>query len=196
MHVKLLYRANEKVSHKRKCPGIYISMRKKIFWISIIVAVFLIWLDETVKTLILHYDGQRINHCNGSDCLIHYHPVLNEAGSFLNQKLDMQYNYPVFMGIGVLGIIFSVYLFWQFWEARKKYNCSSMVFVPGTVFLAACVGRVIERLIWDYTLDFIAVKNAGVIDLIDVYLWVGGFGLLMANLYIQILERRAKRCSC
>ena len=159
-------------------------------------AVLLARLDEMVKTMILCYDGQAINNCDRKNSLIYYQPVFNNAGSILNGKMDKPYNYLLFMGIGILGILFSLYLFWYFGEVRKKYNCSSMIFVPVTVFLAACIGRVTERLVWDYTLDFIAVKNAGVLDLIDIYLWVGGLGLLIANFYVQILERRAKRCSC
>lgn len=160
-----------------------------------ISAVLLVILDETIKSLIWCYDGCAINNCGGSDRLIHYHPIFNEAGSFLNRKLDMQYNYLIFMGIGVIGMAFCAYLFWYFLKARQKYNCSSVVFVPVTVFLAACVGRVYERPIWDYTLDYIAIKNAGILDLIDVYLWVGGIGLLIANFYIQNKEKKVQRCS-
>lgn len=184
------------MSHKENGTGIYNIMRKRIIGIIVVCAVLLARLDEKVKTLILRYDGQAINNFDKKSGFIYYRPVFQKGEGIFSGKLDMPYRYWIFVGVGILGILFSLYLFRYFWKARKEYNCNGIIFVPVTVFLAACIGRVTERLIWDYTLDYIAVKNAGVLDLIDIYLWVGGLGLLIVNFYIQILERRAKRCSC
>ena len=48
-----------------------------------------------------HYSDQT---CSGSRSIVHFHPEINEAGSFLNLRFGITYNEPVFILMTVAGL--------------------------------------------------------------------------------------------
>lgn len=169
-----------------------LKQEKKKLLLSLLLAVALVAVDELIKTAIFYFDKKTIGNCTGSDSLIHYHPVFNEAGSFLNIKFDVEYSYFVFLGINIVGLLLSVYMFCFLLQSRYLFRCSGIVYVPAAFFFAACLGRLIERIVWGYTLDYVAIKKIGIIDLIDMYLWVAGIGFVIAIIHIQMLEKKVQ----
>lgn len=170
-----------------------LKKEKKILQLSVVLVAFLIMVDEIIKYVIYSFDNGAIDNCEGSSSIIHYHPVFNEKGSFLNLKLDMEYHYILFLGITLLGILFSMFLFFYLLKARQIHKCHYGIMVPAIFFLAACVGRLIERFFWQYTLDYIAIRKIGIMDLVDLYLVIGCIGLFGVACYVQSLENKLKK---
>lgn len=167
--------------------------QKKSIGLTLILTLFLIGVDQLLKWIIFTFDRASIDNCNGSKFIFHYHPVFNEKGSFLNLKLNLEYNYPLFLGITFMGIILCVYLLCYFLKAKQLYCSGYGIMLPVVFFLAACGGRLVERILWRYTLDYIAIRNMGILDLIDIYLVLGCAGLLMVACYIQWMENKLKK---
>jgi len=94
--------------------------------------------------------------------------------------------------ICILGIVLVVYLLYYFSKIVQMYHCNCCIFVPLVFVFAACAGRLFERFIWDYTLDYIAIKRIGILDLLDAYLAIGGITLIIALGYAQSLENKKK----
>lgn len=55
------------------------------------------------------------------------------------------------------------------------------------------MGRLLERLIWRYTFDFIAVRKIGILDVCDLYLTIGCIALVITAIYFQVCENRQTR---
>ena len=68
---------------------------------SIVFCVFLLLFAVGVS---YYFHGKYDNNtpvCNGSSRLVHFHPVINDSGSFLNLKLGFMYNQTIFIVISL-----------------------------------------------------------------------------------------------
>lgn len=162
----------------------------KSLGLSLTIAICMIGIDQLIKWCIYTYNKDAINNCNGSNHIFHYHPVFNESGSFLNLKLNMEYNKFLFLGIALVGVLLGLYLLNYSLRMKQLYCCNYIIMLPSNFFLAACFGRLLERIFWQYTLDFIAIKNIGVLDFIDIYLVFGCVGLIFVACYLQYMENK------
>lgn len=115
----------------------FLEQEKRNIILSLVIVVLLVAIDEVIKGLIYHLDRNAIGNCEGSESLIHYHPVFNEAGSFLNLKLDLEYQYPMFLGMALVGIAVGIYLLYYIFKTRQRFDCSGLLFIPTSIFLAA-----------------------------------------------------------
>lgn len=131
--------------------------------------------------------------CEGSGAFIHFHPEINSAGSFLNLKLGMEYNELLFMLLIVCGFLAAGMLLIYIIFLNDFYGAGTWTLISPILFMSASVGRLAERLIWEYTFDFIAVKNVGILDMCDVYLLGGCAVLLITAAYFQNCETKKMR---
>ena len=161
----------------------------KLFSIAIIA--FLIIIHIFVAYILNTYYSDSI--CSGSSSIIHFHPEINEAGSFLNLKFDINYNRFVFVFMAVLGLFASILFLLYVLFAREVYSAAIYVILSPVFFISGCMGRILERLIWGYTFDFIAVRNTGILDLCDLYLIIGCIALVTTAVYFQVCENKQTR---
>ena len=56
---------------------------------------------------------------------------------------------------------------------------------PIDEWLAVGLGRIIERVFWEFTLDYIAVRNFGIWDTLDFYAIFGGIGVVIMFLFFD-----------
>ena len=161
----------------------------KLFSIAIIA--FLIIIHIFVAYILNTYYSDSI--CSGSSSIIHFHPEINEAGSFLNLKFDINYNRFVFVFMAVLGLFASILFLLYVLFAREVYSAAIYVILSPVFFISGCMGRILERLIWGHTFDFIAVRNTGILDLCDLYLIIGCIALVMTAVYFQVCENKQTR---
>lgn len=161
----------------------------KLFSIAIIA--FLIIIHIFVAYILNTYYSDSI--CSGSSWIIHFHPEINEAGSFLNLKFDINYNRFVFVFMAVLGLFASILFLLYVLFAREVYSAAIYVILSPVFFISGCMGRLLERLIWRYTFDFIAVRNIGILDVCDLYLTIGCIALVITAIYFQVCENKQTR---
>lgn len=147
-------------------------------------------MDEIIKFIIYYFFSDKIDSCSGSNFLIHLHPTFNKSGSFLNLKLNSEFNYFVFFLLTIFGFLFSVFLFILFLQKKNFYNISGLSLITAVFFISGTLGRVIERFLWDFTLDFIAVKYIGILDLIDLYFLLGCIGIIIVSFIFQLYDNK------
>ena len=111
----------------------------------------------------------------------------------MNLKFDINYNRFVFVFIAVLGLFASILFLLYVLFAREVYSAAIYVILSPVFFISGCMGRILERLIWGYTFDFIAVRNTGILDLCDLYLIIGCIALVMTAVYFQVCENERTR---
>ena len=77
--------------------------KRKSKLLSLVMIVFLIGVHMFVAFMLnyYHYSDQT---CSGSRSIVHFHPEINEAGSFLNLRFGITYNEPVFILMTVAGL--------------------------------------------------------------------------------------------
>lgn len=152
----------------------------------------LIVQDIVLKFYIVNMSKMEWNTCENSGQFIHFHPTYNTAGSFLALKLGTQISSTVFI---LLALFFSVIVagvgMWCMGKL-KDYQKEKLALIPFDILLAGTVGRVVERCIWQYTLDYIAIKNIAICDLLDIYLFVGAVGVGIVGVYIDYLKGKKK----
>lgn len=86
-----------------------LKTEKKPIFISIICVGILVLIDIFIKEWIKKNDLQNIGKCEGSRALIHYHPVYNEKGSYINLVTSLEYNRIIFLIIAFIGIVFGLF---------------------------------------------------------------------------------------
>ena len=166
--------------------------KREIKLLSLVMIVFLISVHMFVAFMLnyYHYSDQTYS---GSRSIVHFHPEINEAGSFLNLKFGITYSVPVFILITVLGVfagrLFLAYVLFL----REVYSTVICVIISPVFFISGCMGRFLERLIWGYTFDFIAVRNIGILDVCDLYLSIGCIALVITAIYFQVCENNQTR---
>ena len=111
----------------------------------------------------------------------------------MNLKFDINYNRFVFVFMAVLGLFASILFLLYVLFAREVYSAAIYVILSPVFFISGCMGRILERLIWGYTFDFIAVRNTGILDLCDLYLIIGCIALVMTAVYFQVCENKQTR---
>lgn len=166
--------------------------QKKTIFILIICVGILVLIDIFIKEWIKKNDLQNIGKCSGSRALIHYHPVYNEKGSYINLITSLEYNRIIFLIIAFIGIIFGAFLLKYILKSKRRYGYNMVVIVPEILFIAAYVGRFVERIRGFYTLDYIAIKNVGILDLLDFYFVLGCVGIIVVSMYIQNIDTKQK----
>lgn len=154
--------------------------------------VFLIGVHMSVAFMLnyYHYFDQT---CSGSRSLVHFHPEINEAGSFLNLKLGITYNESVFIVMTAAGLFAGILFLLYVLFLREVYSAVICVIISPVFFISGCMGRLLERLIWRYTFDFIAVRNIGILDVCDLYLTIGCIALVITAIYFQVCENKQTR---
>ena len=169
---------------------------RKVLITSAIYIVVLIGINLFLSFVLRQKYCDLLNLCEGSEKLIHFHPTINESGSFLNLKLDLEYDRLVFIivNIGALGA--ATICFMYFLYLKGIYNTGDYVVMPMVLFIAGCLGRIAERIIWEYTFDYIAIKKIGILDLIDLYLVIGCVSLLGITIVFQKMENTQTKKMC
>ena len=76
---------------------------------------------------------------------------------------------------------------------REVYSAVICVIISPVFFISGCMGRFLERSIWRYTFDFIAVRKIGILDVCDLYLTIGCIALVITAIYFQVCENRQTR---
>ncbi len=171
----------------------YVKVNKAIF-LSLLLLCALSMSGMLVTSYILRQTSLHlIGTCTGSDQFLHFHPAMNEAGSTLALRLGLPYARGLFIALClVLSAGVALYAIYQTYLCRF-YRVSTALCLPMGLLLGACLGRAVERVLWPYTLDFIAVRNLGIWDVGDVLLFLGALGLLAWALVQSFLERKATR---
>ena len=166
--------------------------KRKSKLLSLVMIVFLIGVHMSVAFMLnyYHYFDQT---CSGSRSLVHFHPEINEAGSFLNLKLGITYNESVFIVMTAAGLFAGILFLLYVLFLREVYSAVICVIISPVFFISGCMGRLLERLIWRYTFDFIAVRNIGILDVCDLYLTIGCIALVITAIYFQVCESRQTR---
>ena len=166
--------------------------KRKSKLLSLVMIVFLIGVHMSVAFMLnyYHYFDQT---CSGSRSLVHFHPEINEAGSFLNLKLGITYNEPVFIVMTAAGLFAGILFLLYVLFLREVYSAVICVIISPVFFISGCMGRLLERLIWRYTFDFIAVRNIGILDVCDLYLTIGCIALVITAIYFQVCENKQTR---
>lgn len=163
--------------------------KRKSKLLSLVMIVFLIGVHMSVAFMLnyYHYFDQT---CSGSRSLVHFHPEINEAGSFLNLKLGITYNESVFIVMTAAGLFAGILFLLYVLFLREVYSAVICVIISPVFFISGCMGRLLERLIWRYTFDFIAVRNIGILDVCDLYLTIGCIALVITAIYFQVCENK------
>ena len=166
--------------------------KRKSKLLSLVMIVFLIGVHMSVAFMLnyYHYFDQT---CSGSRSLVHFHPEINEAGSFLNLKLGITYNESVFIVMTAAGLFAGILFLLYVLFLREVYSAVICVIISPVFFISGCMGRLLERLIWRYTFDFIAVRNIGILDVCDLYLTIGCIALVITAIYFQVCENKQTR---
>ena len=166
--------------------------KRKSKLLSLVMIVFLIGVHMSVAFMLnyYHYFDQT---CSGSRSLVHFHPEINEAGSFLNLKLGITYNESVFIVMTAAGLFAGILFLLYVLFLREVYSAVICVIISPVFFISGCMGRLLERLIWRYTFDFIAVRKIGILDVCDLYLTIGCIALVITAVYFQVCENRQTR---
>lgn len=166
--------------------------KRKSKLLSLVMIVFLIGVHMFVAFM-LNYYHYSDHTCSASRSIVHFHPEINEAGSFLNLKFDLAYSAPVFILLTIsalfVGIVFLLYVLFL----REVYSATILVIISPVFFISGCMGRLLERLIWGYTFDFIAVRDIGILDVCDLYLTIGCIALVITAIYFQVCENKQTR---
>ena len=134
-----------------------------------------------------------IDLCSGDDSLIHFHPTLNQHGSFLNMRLDIAYVKPLFLTLIIFGFLLAVLYAIYFLYLKQLYQAKWFVMLSPTFMLTVCLARFVERLLWDYTFNFIAIKGIGILDMIDIFIIVALVGLIYSAVCFQQYEQNKIR---
>ena len=166
--------------------------KRKSKLLSLVMIVFFIGVHMSVAFMLnyYHYFDQT---CSGSRSLVHFHPEINEAGSFLNLKLGITYNESVFIVMTAAGLFAGILFLLYVLFLREVYSAVICVIISPVFFISGCMGRLLERLIWRYTFDFIAVRNIGILDVCDLYLTIGCIALVITAIYFQVCENKQTR---
>ena len=154
---------------------------KKTDVLHLSLIAILIILDEFIKYYIVHVIKAPLDVCNGEGGLVHFHPTFNTAGNALSLRTGLEFSQGLFLMVACVGTVVMLYDW-------IKYRNTAGVLVFDLV-LAGTLGRVIERLFWSYTLDYIAVKNLAIFDLIDIYLFLGAAGAAVFLVYVDVKKK-------
>ena len=166
--------------------------KRKSKLLSLVMIVFLIGVHMSVAFMLNYY--HYFDHtCSVSRSVVHFHPEINEAGSFLNLKLGITYNESVFIVMTAAGLFAGILFLLYVLFLREVYSAVICVIISPVFFISGCMGRLLERLIWRYTFDFIAVRNIGILDVCDLYLTIGCIALVITAIYFQVCENKQTR---
>lgn len=165
---------------------------QRVICLSAVSVMILVIVDMLIKHYIMKYDANNIGLCAGSDKIFHYHPVYNEMGSYINLKLNLEYKRNMFVVLAFFASLFSLYMLYYLLKKKQIYCYSDMAIIPCVLFISACIGRLVERMRENYTLDYIAIRKIGILDLLDVYFVIGAVGLGVILLRLEYLDKKRK----
>lgn len=178
-----------------------LKKEKKTIILSALLAFLLIIFDLWTKNFILRFWGDKLDKCNNEGSFIHFHPVYNEAGNTLSLKTGLTFSKNIFFALCLIGAVFTVFYYLYFLYIKNILDLNLLCVVPLVFLFAGIMARLIERPIWRYTLDFIAIKNIGIIDFVDLYFLVAFIGILLMlivsevkdNAYLKELTKQQKK---
>lgn len=156
---------------------------------SIVFCVFLLLFAVGVSYYLHGKYDNNIPVCNGSSRLVHFHPVINDSGSFLNLKLGFMYRQTIFIVISLFGAAASFVLYCYLMYLCNVYHVKQIALIPSCVMFSACLSRAVERVFWTYTMDFIAIKHIGILDVIDCYLFIACLSFIITA---SVFSRKEK----
>lgn len=161
---------------------------KHIIWIA-----FWIGLDQLVKYFLVYIKHVTVYPQNSSKQLISFYPFYNVAGSFLSSAFGIPYSKT---GFYVCAAVFTVLMaFCYVWVYRKleSYGMSKKIFFAMDLLLAGGWGRIVDKIFWKYTLDYIAIRYIGICDLLDFYATIGEISLYILLIYFMYCRRIKSR---
>lgn len=156
----------------------------------IIFILLLTAIDIVIKKYILFTYSDRLDQCSGG--MIHFHPKYNEAGSFVNDRFGVGFSQVRFEIFLLLFIVLLIKLWFDLQKEciNKGYNQKWMYVYD--LFIAACFARAFERLGGRYTLDYLAIKNIGILDTGDIYIVIGAIGMGIFGIYCVLKSKELK----
>ena len=115
--------------------------KRKSKLLSLVMIVFLIGVHMFVVFMLnyYHYSDQT---CSGSRSIVHFHPEINEAGSFLNLRFGITYNEPVFILMTVAGLFAGTLFFVICALFKRSVFCSNMCDYFSGLFYKRMYGKV------------------------------------------------------
>jgi len=157
----------------------FVRKNKKCILMSLI-ASFLVAATNTIISFWLRINYlDKINTCNGSNKLIHFCPTINKSGSMLNLKFGLHYNQILFIGMILIWMVMVLLLFFYFLYLHDVYHMAHHMVSSSIFLMGALVSRVIERFLWGETFDYIAIKEIGILDGVDIFLFLGLIALMV-----------------
>ena len=117
--------------------------KRKSKLLSLVMIVFLISVHMFVSFM-LNYYHYSYQTCSGSRSIVHFHPEINEAGSFLNLKFGITYSVPVFILITVLGVFAGILFLAYVLFLREVYSTVICVIISPVFFISGCMGRFLQ----------------------------------------------------
>lgn len=151
-------------------------MKKKIS-INFLVVAILITIDECIKKYIYFIRQGLTETCSGG--IIHIHPVFNEYGTTMNMLSQTSHSKMGFVVWNLILLGVAVWLWNYSYRTLIAYKKSLVWLLPIDFLAAVGLGRIVERFCWEYTLDYIAIRNYGIWDTLDLYAMCGSLGCIV-----------------
>ncbi len=166
--------------------------RKKIKSMNYFISLFLLLFDQTTKILVFYTAPYNVNVSENS--ILSIHAVFNNYGNFANAKWQLGY-FPYFFILINIVLIFLILFAYDFLKSRLclGHNSKSYDFL-WCLMLAGTLASFFDKVFWNYTLDFISIKNLAVFDLKDLYYIIGITGLI-ALIFRSDSKKLVNKCN-
>lgn len=158
-------------------------MRKTVIACHLILISALVLADECIKSYLYFFRQDLMSECAGG--VLHIHPTFNEYGTTMSMVFNLPYNETVFIiwNLVLLGLAGWI---WKYsYDKLVAFKKKTIWLFPVDAWLAVGLGRIIERVFWEFTLDYIAVRNFGIWDTLDFYAISGGIGVVIMFLFLD-----------
>ena len=165
---------------------------KKTDVLHLLLIAILIILDQFIKYYIIFVMKAPLDFCNNEGQLVHFHPIFNTAGNAISLRTGLDFSQGLFLAVACLGSVVVAYYWLKYRKQLKNEQKSTICLLTLDLVLAGTLGRVVERTLWSYTLDYIAVKNLAIFYLIVIYLFLGGVGAIIFVFYMDVKKNRDK----
>lgn len=150
-----------------------ISIKVMSIWI-----VLLVMCDHVVKYIVKIFLGESSVISLISDWLF-ISKVLNEHGSFVTSRFDLNVNMLWIILINILVLFFMIQGY-RFYRQRRRN--SFWIDLTMILLLAGGISSLIDKIFFGGSLDFIGLKGLFVADLKDFYLTIG-IGCMLVELF-------------
>lgn len=161
----------------------YMYYKKSIILknVHLIISIIVLFAIDQLSKIIISaiFSGNNINSINLIPNYLSITPDLNDKGSFIASRFDINAPFIIFIALNFLILLF-IFFIYKYISYKEQLN--SMNQLTFILLFSGGLCSLIDKIFWGGSLDFLHIHNLFIADIKDIFITIGLGSFIMSSI--------------